>query len=134
MRDQTPFAYAPPPLAALPGEARILLKAARLWVLLARSSRAPLGPLSALLGPAAARFSVLMDELSAAWPDPFTTFPPCAASLSPDEQVLLSVLARAEAGAEQGFHADLADLLGPDARRRLWQAACRVMDDRIGAG
>lgn len=133
MRAQTPSAYAPPPVASLCEEGRLLLKAARMWVLLARSGRSPRPCLQALLGPAAARFSLLMDIIIAPWPDPFTTFPPCAATLSPDEHSLLKLLALAGADDEPGFHAWLADLLPTPDRARLWRAACRMTAERMGA-
>jgi len=134
MRAQTAFAYAPPPVTALCEEARIFLRSARIWVLLARGGRSPRPALKALLGPAAARFSLLMDIIIAPWPDPFTTFPPCATMLSPDEHSLLTLLAMAEADDEAGFHTWLADLLPAPDRTRLWRAACRMMAERIGVG
>lgn len=132
MRPQTPFAFIPPPVAALSEEARIFLRAARIWVLLARSGRSPRPPLQALLGPAAARFSLMMESFIAPWPDPFTTFPPCAVTLSPDEHGLLTLLALAEADDESGFHDWLADMLPFTDRNRLWAISCRMMAERIG--
>jgi hypothetical protein len=134
MRAQTPFAYSPPPVAALGDEARIFLKAARMWVMLARSNRSPRPALAALLGPAAARFSLLMDIAVSAWPDAFTTFPPCACTLSPDEHSLLTLLALAEVEQDTEFHSWFADLLPQADRQRLWSAACRLMAERIGVG
>lgn len=133
MHARTPFAFAPPPVATLCEEARIFLRAARIWVLLARSGHSPRPSLQALLGPAAARFSLLMDTIIAPWPDPFTTFPPCSVMLSPDEHGLLTLLALAEADDEAGFHVWLSDILPEPDRKRLWSAACRMMAERIGA-
>ena len=47
--------------------------------------------------------------------------------------VLLSLLASAEADDEHGFHELIGDLLPWTERQRLWQAAVRLMADRIGA-
>ncbi len=134
MRAQTLFAYMPPPVAALGEEARVHLRAARLWVMLARTGRSPRLVLGALLGGAAGSFSALMDRLVTSWPDPFTTFPPCASRVSPDEHVLLTLLACAEADAAPNFHEVLTDMLPAVERQRLWTAACRLMAERIGAG
>lgn len=133
MRALTPFAFSPPPVSVLGDEARLFLKAARMWVMLARNHRNPRPVLGGLLGTATARFSLLMDTAVSAWSDPFTTFPPCATTLSPDEHLLLSLLASAEADDERGFHDLIDDLLPWPERQRLWQAAVRLMADRIGA-
>ena len=134
MRALTPLAFSPPPVAAVPEEARVLLKAARLWVMLARSGRSARPPLAALLGPAAPRFALFMDAVVVAWHDPFTTFPPCSCNISPDEHCLLNMLALAEADMEPQFHDCLHDMLPKPERNRLWQAATRLMAERIGAG
>ena len=133
MRANTPFAFAPPPIAALSEEARILVKATRMWVLVARTGRNPRPALEALLGPAASRFSVLMDMVTAAWPDPFTTCSPCAAMLSPDEHSLLGLLALAGSDDEAGFQRFLSEMLPMAHRNRLWSASRRMVADRLGA-
>ncbi|MGL6043312.1 MAG: hypothetical protein ACRC1J_05260, partial [Sandaracinobacteroides sp.] len=114
----TPFAFSPPPVAALEDGARILLKAARLWVMLARHNRNPRPVLQSLLGSGTAAFCALMDHVVTAWPDPFTCHPPCACALLPDEHCLLALLAFAEAGNEAGADALLEDLLPASERRR----------------
>jgi hypothetical protein len=132
MRALTPFAFSPPPVAAYEPEARILLSCARHWVIIARGGRSPRCPLMALLGASAARFSLLMDLLVTAWPETFTTYPPCAQSLSPDEHCLMTLLAAADAGDQALFHSHFADLLAQEERTRLWTAASRLMGERIG--
>lgn len=134
MTSLSPLMFSPPPVAAIDEESRVLLKAARLWVMLARAGRSARPPLAALLGPAAARFGLLMDALTSAWPDPFTTYPPCADTISPDEHCLLSLLLLAERGLEPAFHTCLADMLALPVRQRLWQAATALTAERIGAG
>jgi hypothetical protein len=119
--------FTPLPLCALPGEARVRLKAARMWVMLARAQRSPRAALGALLGSAAPAFALLMEELVAAWPDPFTSYPPCAVAVSPDEAALLALLDAAQAGVPAGADALLADLLPRAERERLWTLAERAI-------
>ncbi len=128
----TPFAFSPPPVAMLGDEARIVLKAARMWVMLARNHRSPRAVLNGLLGEATPRFSLLMDCLVSAWADSFTTYPPCATALSPDEHLLLNMLACAEADDRADFDALLSDLLPMAERDRLWAASLRLMAERVG--
>lgn len=127
---QTVFAYLPPAIPALEPEDRILLKAARLWVIMARSNRSPRPALAALLGAAAASFHLLMEQLVAAWPDPFTTYPPCATAISPDEHSLLMLVAEAR---HRPALPVLADLLPQTERHRLAQTALRLEAERLGA-
>lgn len=123
------FAFMPPATPALEPEDRILLKAARLWVMIARSNRSPRPALAALLGPAAASFHLLMEQLVAAWPDPFTTFSPCATAVSPDEHALLTLVAEAR----DGSCASLADMLPGQERARLVATAARLGAEQLGA-
>ena len=135
MATLSPHLFSPPPVAAIDEESRVLLKAARLWVMLARAGRSARPPLAALLGrQAATSFGLLMDALTSAWPDPFTTYPPCADSISPDEHCLLGLLALAERGTEPAFHTCLADMLALPIRERLWRSATALMTERIAAG
>jgi hypothetical protein len=126
----TATAYLPLPTPALNPEDRILLKAARLWVMLARSNRSPRPALAALLGRAGPSFHLLMEQLIAAWPDPFTTYPPCALAVSPDEQALLTLVAEARDGAAAPA---LADMLAESERARLALTAARLEAERAGA-
>ncbi len=129
----SPACFMPLPVATISEESRVLLKAARLWVMLARARRSARPPLEALLGASAARFCLLMELLVVSWQEPFTTYPPCADSISPDEFWLLTLLSHAEKGAELPFHACLVDMLPEAHRQRLWQCASALMADRIGA-
>jgi hypothetical protein len=125
----TVFAYMPPATPVLAPEDRILLKAARLWVMIARGNRSPRPALAALLGPAAASFHLLMEQLVAAWPDPFTTFPPCATAVSPDEHSLLTLVAEARHGTCES----LTDMLAAPQRTRLAATAARLEAERSGS-
>jgi hypothetical protein len=118
--------FTPPPVAVLAEEARIQLKAARMWVMLARHHRNPKPVLASLLGSTTAAFCTLMEQLVTAWPDAFTTYPPCASSVSPDEAGLIELLALASEGRREGAEALLQDLLPPSDRSRLWAAAVRA--------
>ncbi len=122
------------PVAARDEDARVLLRAMRLWVLLARSCRSPRPAIDALLGPASAALCRLMDEAVAAWPDPFTTFPPCATSVSPDEDCLLALVGLARQGDRTRFEAGIADLVADSDRERLWAAAGRLVAEQAGLG
>jgi hypothetical protein len=118
--------FTPLPLCALPGEARVRLKAARMWVMLARHQRSARLPLAALLGGSAAAFAQLMEQMVAAWPDPFTTYPPCSVAISPDEATLLSLLDCAGRGDSAAADSLLADLLPATERQRLFAQAARL--------
>jgi hypothetical protein len=118
--------FTPPPVAALSDEARIQLRAARMWVMLARHHRNPKPVLGSLLGGTTAAFCTLMEQLVTAWPDAFTTYPPCACAVSPDEASLLDLLSHASEGRRDEADLLLHDLLPPSDRSRLWQAAIRA--------
>ena len=118
--------FAPPPVATLPEEARIQLKAARMWVMLARHHRNPRPVIASLLGAATPAFCTLMEQLVTAWPDAFTCFPPCASQLAPDESSLIDLLALASEGQREAADSLLQDLLPPSDRARLWAAAIRA--------
>lgn len=122
----TVHSFTPPPVSALSEEARIHLKSARMWVMLARHHRNPKPVLGSLLGGTTAAFCTLMEQLVTAWPDAFTCLPPCAASVSPDEASLLDLLTLASEGLRADADALLQDLLPPSDRARLWAAAIRA--------
>jgi hypothetical protein len=122
----TARSFTPPPVAALADEARIHLKAARMWVMLARHQRNPRPVIASLLGAATPAFCTLMEQVVTAWPDAFTTYPPCAAGVTPDEATLLSLLDLAATGDTPGTHRLLEDLLPDTDRHRLCAAARRA--------
>jgi hypothetical protein len=132
MRTLSPRSFATTPLPLVDGDARSFLRAMRIWVMMARCGRNPRPALCQLLGDSTARFCLLADSLVTAWPDPFITYPPCATSLTPDEDGLLKLLADAAAGDRAAADARLSDLLPANERDRLWAAATRLMADRMG--
>jgi hypothetical protein len=97
-----------------------------MWVMLARHHRNPKPVLGSLLGGTTAAFCTLMEQLVTAWPDAFTSYPPCASVVSPDEASLLDLLALASEGQRDQADALLKDLLPPSDRARLWTAAVRA--------
>ena len=105
-----------------------LARALRLWVLLACRRANPRPSVAPVLGPAVPAFAAFMDLAVALWPEPVLVFPPCAATLSPDESVLLGLLACAAAEDRAAADRLARDLLDPSARDRLWLAATRVAD------
>ena len=123
----TALNFTPPPVSALPEEARLRLKAVRMWVMLARHQRNPKPVLAALLNDGTAAFCTLMEVVVTAWPDSFTAFPPCAAQVSPDEATLLDLLAEAADGDETAAHLLLSELLPVTDRSRLWHSARRTV-------
>ncbi len=125
--------FATRPAAAYPDLDRLYLKAMRHWVLIARAGRNPRHPLAALLGERlAGRFCLLMELCVGAWPEPFTTFPPCACQCSPDETTLLALLGYSEAGVAEPMHAMLQDMIPQSMRDRLWYAASTCTGERLG--
>lgn len=124
--------FALPALAALDRPAARLVHASRVWVALARRRQCPRPCLARLLGPAAPGFRHFMERLVAAWPDPFAAFPPCATHLSPDEATLAALFEAALTGDDGRAEVLLADFLGPDERRRLWEAALPVCNVLAG--
>jgi hypothetical protein len=127
----TARSFTPPPVAALNEEARIQLKAARMWVMLARHHRNPKPVLASLLGSTTPAFCMLMEQMVTAWPDAFTTFPPCASAVSPDEAALLDLLNTARSETPDEAERLLENLLPAADRRRLWAAAVRCTDTTI---
>ncbi|WP_448582452.1 hypothetical protein [Thermaurantiacus sp.] len=105
-----------------------LTRALRLWVLLACRRANPRPTVAPILGPAVPAFAAFMDLAVSLWPEPMLVFPPCAATLSPDESVLLGLLATAAADDRAAADRLAEELLDASARSRLWQAATRVTD------
>lgn len=125
------YLFATPPMAMLEPHERLLLRAARVWVMLASRRDNPRPALERLLGSGAGRFGWLMERLASAWPDAFTTYPCCAVTLSSDEATLLALLRDAAEGDAREFHLRLSDLLGQSERSRLWNATRAVVADGV---
>lgn len=108
----------------MPDGARVV-GALRRWVAASRSGACPVGAAGARLGSAraGAHLHLLIEEIGAAWPDPFAVAPPCCPRLSHDEAVLADMVALAARGDRPGFDRLLADLLPSDERERLFLSA-----------
>ena len=125
--------FSPPPVASLDAESRLLLRAARSWVIIACRRTSPRSAMEAMLGTSAGRFGQLMEQITCAWPEPFTTYPPCACAQSPDEATLLALLRHAANREAHAFHRHLYEMLPLSVRERLWHAASAVAADWIAA-
>jgi hypothetical protein len=112
-------------VAALPPAAETLARALRLWAVVRSAGRCPMAMLTERLGSmrAAAHFHMLLEEVGAAWPEAFAVSPPCCPGLSHDEATLADMLALAAAGDRPGFDRLTGEMLGVDARERLFHSA-----------
>ncbi len=116
---------APFVLRSLPVETGLMIGALRHWVRARRAKRCPTAAAAAHLGSAraAAHLGLLVEEIAACWPDPFTVAPPCCPRLSHDEATLAAMLRLGNARDRPGFDALLAEMLPQDARERLFLSA-----------
>jgi hypothetical protein len=112
-------------IALLRPEHVAVTEALRIWGLVRRMGWCPARVLAERLGGmrAAAHFQLLMEEVGAAWPDPFCISPPCSPRLSHDEATLAQMVMLAGAGDLPGFDRLLADLISADERERLYVSA-----------
>ncbi|MGF1549339.1 MAG: addiction module antidote protein [Sphingomonadaceae bacterium] len=117
-----------PDFRALPSREALLASAVRLWAAAAQRGRAPCPGIAGRLGSelAARRLGLLMEMVCAAWTEPFHVGPPCSARLSHDETLLLAMIDHAAAGDRSGFERLLAEMIGADARERLYWASRRL--------
>ena len=114
-----------------------LVGALRFWVVASRSGRCPIAAAGARLGSAraGAHVHLLLEEIGAAWPDPFAVSPPCCPRLSHDEALLTRMLELAGRGERPDFDRLLSDLLPCDTRERLFLSTSvlsRVLREQAG--
>ena len=116
-----------------PPEAQ-LVAGLRLWVMMGKMGRCPLREVGDRLGSAraAAHLHLLLEEIGAAWPDPFCAAPPCCPRLSHDEALAVEMVRVAGRGDRPGFDRLLADLLPGHVRERLFLSAS-VLDGVLNA-
>lgn len=122
--------FAPPPefRDLLPEQAG-LIAAARRWVMAQRHERrCPLEAAATQLGclQAAKALHLLLAQIGAAWPDPVAIAPPCCARLTHDEATILGLILAARHHGRPVFDALLCEMVGADARDRLFHAARRL--------
>lgn len=111
-----------PNLSELAPAQATLLGALRFWVVARKSGRCPVAVAGVRLGSrrAGAHLHLLLEEIGAAWPDPFAVSPPCCRRLSHDETLVAQMFALAIGGDRAGFDRLLSDLLPGEARERLF--------------
>lgn len=105
-----------------------LTAALRLWVLMNKQGRCPLQAVAGRLGAmrAAAHLHLLLEEIGAAWPDPFCIAPLCCPRLSHDEALALDMVRFAAHGDRPAFDRLLQEMLPADMRERLFVSAAAV--------
>jgi hypothetical protein len=105
-------------------EARTVM-ALRLWIVMGKLGHCPLRAVTERLGcaRAAAHLHLLLEEVGAAWPDPFCAAPPCCPRLSHDEALALEMIRAGGRRDRPGFDRLLADMLPADVRERLYLSA-----------
>lgn len=123
-----------PRLDQLEPEHAAIAGAVRRWVVAGRLRQCPLRAAADRLGCAQAAKSLhlLLETIRISWPEPFAVAPPCCAQLSFDEATLLVMLTAARDHRRPVFDALLCEMLGQDARDRLY-AACGALVRAIDA-
>lgn len=102
-----------------------LAAALRLWVVLGKLGRCPLQAVADRLesARAAAHLHLLLEEVGAAWPDPFCIAPPCCPRLSHDEALALAMVRTAAREDRPAFDRLLEEMIPADMRERLYLTA-----------
>jgi hypothetical protein len=102
-----------------------LTAALRLWVTMMKADYCPLRAVGSRLGGqrAAMHLHLLLEEVGAAWPEPFCVAPHCCPRLSHDEALVVEMVALAVGGDRPGFDRLLAEMLPDDMRDRLFLSA-----------
>ena len=115
----------PPALAALATPDARLVRALRLWTLLRRTGQCPTQAMAEKLGSlrAAAHLHFLLEEVAAAWPEPFAVSPLCCRRLSHDEALLADMLRLGRQGDRPAFDRLLSEMIPADERERLFLSA-----------
>ena len=124
-----------PELDSLDDQEARIVRAVRLWAVIRRSDQCPMQPVGERLGSlrAAAHLHLLLDEVAAAWPEPFAVGPLCCRRLSHDEALLADMLRLGRRRDRPGFDRLLADMVPADERERLYLSAF-VLGRAVAAG
>lgn len=114
----------PRTMAGLEGRAALVLRTVRIWAGLRMARHCPIEMAEHRLGSvsAAGALRILVETMSAAWPDPVALAPPCCPVLSHDEATIGALLQAAWAGDRRRFDREAEEMLDEDARARLWSA------------
>ena len=102
-----------------------LASALRLWVVLSKLGRCPMQAVADRLNSlrAAAHLHLLLEEVGAAWPDPFCIAPLCCPRLSHDEALTLAMVRSAAYEDRPAFDRLLQEMIPADMRERLYVSA-----------
>jgi hypothetical protein len=114
-----------PDIRDLDGAGASLAASLRLWVVMSKLGRCPMQAVADRLGSvrAAAHLHLLLEEIGAAWPDPFCIAPLCCPRLSHDEALALDMIRAAARGNRPAFDRLLQDMIPADMRERLYVSA-----------
>ena len=112
----------PIPLATFPAVEQRLVTGLRHWAIAHHRGRWPVGALQDHLGcgRAAAHLQLLIEEIGLAWPEPFHLSPLCCRRASHDEALIAAMAGAAVAGDRPAFDRLTQEMLGADARERLF--------------
>lgn len=117
---------APPCLQALTPEQAAIIRASRHWVAAQRRT----GPCALVaaashLGSVSAAHALhrLLVNIGASWPEPVAIAPPCCSLLTHDEATMIGMIVAARDHGRPVFDALLCEMLGEDARDRLFAAS-----------
>ena len=102
-----------------------LATALRLWVVMSKLGRCPMQAVADRLESvrAAAHLHLLLEEIGAAWPDPFCIAPPCCPRLSHDEALAIDMVGAATCEDRPAFDRLLQEMIPADMRERLYMSA-----------
>jgi hypothetical protein len=114
-----------PAMGDLPAHEARIAASLRLWVVLNKLGRCPMAAMADRLGAAraAAHLHLMLEEIGAAWPDPFCVAPPCCPRLSHDEALVIDMVRLGGRGDRPGFDRLLAEMIPADMRERLFLSA-----------
>ncbi len=114
-----------PVMAELPEIEAGVISALRQWVAARRTGGCPIAAAGTRLGSrrAGAHLHLLLEEIAAAWPEPFAVSPLCCRRLSHDEATFGEMISLGAAGNRPAFDRLLSDLLPGDTRERLFVSA-----------
>jgi hypothetical protein len=114
-----------PAMAELPEMEARVISALRHWVTARKAGGCGIAAAGSRLGSrrGGAHLHLLLEEIAAAWPEPFAISPLCCRRVSHDEQLLGRMISLGAAGNRPAFDRLLADLLPCDVRERLFVSA-----------
>jgi hypothetical protein len=119
------FMPAPTKLLDMPSRDARHILAARSWCILRKAAHDPLPRLEGYLlsDIVALRFGLLMETVTAIWPEPFGIHRPCCGLASVDELLLADAVRLAVRNAHPQFELLLREMLSNDAREMLFSRA-----------